>query len=145
MRKLIVLGVLAALGVAFLATPASASFDHHFAVIAKAQSGRFVGDKFRFKDRLVDPENRSDKVGRDWGWCKARPNTRRLRCQGLIHLNGKIGGFGNIRVRGNIGRDDNRLNVVGGTKDFNGVAGKLLIHNQGRNGPRQRFHFDLTR
>jgi hypothetical protein len=75
MRRLIVLGVLTALAAAVLATPASASFDHHFAVIAKAQSGRFTGDKFRFKDKLVDPENRSDKVGRDWGWCKARANT----------------------------------------------------------------------
>ena len=143
MRKLIVLGGLAALGAAVLATPASASFDHHFAVIAKAQSGRFVGDKFRFKDRLVDPENRSDKVGRDWGWCKARPHTRRLKCQGLIHLNGKIGGFGNISVRGNIGPQDNRLNVVGGTHDFNGVAGKMLIHTLDRD--TQRLHFDLTR
>jgi hypothetical protein len=87
----------------------------------------------------------SRSTAADWGWCKARPHTRRLKCQGLIHLHGKIGGFGNIRVRGNIGRDDNRLSVVGGTKDFNGVAGKLLLHNQGSNGPRQRFHFDLTR
>jgi hypothetical protein len=145
MRKTIVLGVLAALAAAILATPASASFDRHFAVIAKAQSGRFTGNKFRFKDKLVDPENRSDKVGRDWGWCKARATTRRLRCRGLIRLNGKIGGFGKLRVRGNIGPDDNRLNVVGGTNDFNGVGGKMLIYDQGRNGPRQRFHFDLTR
>jgi hypothetical protein len=36
----------------------------------------------------------------------------------------------------------NRLNVVGGTHDFNGAAGKVLFHNLNRN--TQRLHFDLT-
>ena len=66
MRKVIVLGVLAALGAALLVTPASASFDHHFNVIAKETSAKRTGpNAFRFKDKLFDPQARRDQVGRD--------------------------------------------------------------------------------
>jgi hypothetical protein len=39
MRKFIVAGALAALATALLAAPASASFDHHFSVLAKQLAG----------------------------------------------------------------------------------------------------------
>ena len=143
MRKVIVLGVLAALGAALLVTPASASFDHHFNVIAKETSAKRTGpNTFRFKDKLFDPQNRRDQVGRDWVRCKFT-TPQRAKCRAHIRLNGKIGGFGNISVRGRIGPDDNRLNVVRGTHDFNGVAGKVLFYDLNRN--TQRLHFDLTR
>jgi hypothetical protein len=97
---------------------------------------------FRFKDKLFDPQNRGNQVGRDWVRCKFRtPQT--AKCRAHIRLDGKIGGFGNIRVRGRIGPDDNRLNVVQGTHDFNGVAGKMLFHDLNMN--TQRFHFDFVR
>ena len=49
MRKLIVAGVIAALGIALLAIPASASFDHHFRVLEKARFHELPGEKaFRF-------------------------------------------------------------------------------------------------
>ena len=139
MRKFVVTGVLAALGVALLAIPASASFDHHFSVIGKQTSGHGTADGFRFKDKLLDPRNRHDQVGRDWGQCKFRPQARKLKCRVLIHLNGEIGGFGNIGASGNLGRHDDRVNVVGGTHDFNGVAGKMLIQHLHGNTDRLRF------
>ena len=110
-----------------------------FSVIAKQTSGSGGQNGFRFKDKLLDPRNRHDKVGRDWGRCKPKPKIRKLRCHALVHLNGEVGGFGNIQVSGDFGGHDNRLNVVGGTHDFNGIAGKMLIHSLHGNTDRLRF------
>ena len=143
MRKFVLAGVIATLGVAMFAIPASASFDRHFSVIEKQVSGGPVGEHaFRFKNKLVQPHNRDNRVGSDQGICREAPH-RKLRCRAVVHLNGEIGGFGDIRVRGNIGRGDNRLNVVGGTGDFNGVAGKVLLH--GLSPRADKLHFDLVR
>jgi hypothetical protein len=67
MRKLIAAGVLAALGVALLAIPASASFDRHFIVLSRTQSHHQTGDTVHFKDRLLDPRNPHNRVGGDRG------------------------------------------------------------------------------
>ena len=143
MRKFVLAGVIATLGVAMLAIPASASFDRHFNVIEKGVSGEPVGEHaFRFKNKLVQPHNRDNRVGSDEGICREAPH-RKLRCRAVVHLNGEIGGFGDLRVRGNIGPSDNRLNVVGGSGDFNGVAGKLLLH--GLSPRADKLHFDLVR
>ena len=143
MRKFVLAAVIATLGVAMFAIPASASFDRHFSVIERQLSGGPVGEHaFRFKSELLQPHNRDNRVGRDHGKCREAPH-RKLRCRAVVHLNGEIGGFGDIRVRGDIGRGDNRLNVVGGTGDFNGVAGKvLLLSTPGRT---DKLHFDLVR
>jgi hypothetical protein len=143
MRKFVVAGVIATLGVALLAIPASASFEHHFSVIGKQISSHDEPNGFRFQDKLFNPHNRSDKVGRDRGECKLRPGVRKLKCHAHIHLNGEIGGFGNIRVRGTLGRHDTRVEVVAGTDDFNGVAGKMLLHHL--HGDTDKLHFDLVR
>jgi hypothetical protein len=143
MRKIILAGALAALGSAALAVPASASFDRHFSVIEKPVSGGTVGEQgFRFKSKLLQPHNRDNRVGRNNVICREAPH-RSFRCHAVVHLNGKIGGFGDIRVRGDFGRGDNRLNVVGGTGDFDGVAGKVLLRSLGRRA--DKLHFDLVR
>jgi hypothetical protein len=135
-------GLVAALGVAVLATPASAIFDHHFSVISKTRSfERITQNKFRFTDVLLNPQNRSDRVGRDRGTCKRANHA--LRCHAREHLNGEIGGFGDILVRGDLERNDNRVNVVGGTDDFDGVAGKMIVRTLTRN--KDKLHFDLVR
>ena len=142
MRKFVLAGVIATLGVAMLAIPASASFNRHFSVIEKQVSGGPVGQHaFRFKSKLLQAHNRDNRVGRDKGKCRETPH--RDKCRAVVHLNGEIGGFGDIRVRGDIGRGDNRLNVVGGTGDFNGVAGKVLLHSL--RGRANKLHFDLVR
>ena len=142
MRKLILTGAIATLGVGLLATSASASFDHHFSVIAKQVSGHQVGQHaFVFKDKLLQPGNRSNRVGRDKGKC--REGSHKIRCHVVVHLNGEIGGLGDLLLAGNFGPADQRLNVVDGTGDFNGVAGKMVLHSLSRN--TDRLHFDLVR
>jgi hypothetical protein len=140
MRKFMLAGVIAVLGTALLASPAFA-FDHHFSVLGKQKSSHRVGHGFQFKDKLLNPKDRSDRVGRDRGRCRAKHQA--LKCRAVAHLNGKIGGFGDIRVRGDLRRNDNRLNVVGGSGAFDGVAGKVLIHSVGER--TDKLHFDLTR
>ena len=103
-------------------------------------------NEFRFQEKLLNVRDRSDKVGRDWVDCRFKPNIRKLRCRAVAHLNGEIGGFGNIRVSGDIRppHGNRRLNVVGGTHDFNGVAGKLLVHSLHAKNT-SRLEFVLTR
>jgi len=141
MRMFIVAGAIATLGIAVLAVPASASFDHHFSVLSKTTSAHQAHHRFTFKDKLLDPQNRQNRVGRDHGVCKIRHNS--VSCQAIVHLSGEIGGFGDIRVRGNLRRHDDRLNVTGGTDDFNAVGGKVLVHTLNRRV--DRLHFDLVR
>jgi hypothetical protein len=144
MRKFVLAAVLAVLGAAVLATSASA-FDHHFTVLAKQKSSHRAGQNaFVFRDKLLDPNNRSSRVGRDRGKCRVKRQGRKIKCHALIRLNGKIGGRGSIRVRGDLQRGDNHVVVLGGTRQFNGVAGKMTIHNT-KNRRIDRLHFDLVR
>ncbi len=143
MHKFLLGVVVAVLGAGVLASSASA-FDHHFNVLSKQTSSKRVSHtKFRFKDKLLNPKNRHDRVGRDRGQCKFNIQTHNVKCRAVAHLNGKFAGSGDIKVRGDFGRGDHRLNVVGGSGQFNGVAGKLKI--QTLNPKVDRLHFDLTR
>jgi len=145
MRKFITAVTLAALGTALLPIAASASFDRHFTVFEKAVfKPRPNGNAFRFRGKLFDRRNRSDRVGRDRGHCNVVSHNA-LQCRGTFHLNGEIGGFGDIKYRGNLRRRDNRLNVVGGSGDFNGVAGKWVFQALNRSGTRSLNHFALVR
>jgi hypothetical protein len=140
MRKFMLAAALAALGAAVVASPAFA-FDHHFSVLGKAKSFHRAGQNaFVFTEKLLDPNNRRNKVGRDRGKCRAKP--RKIKCHVKFHLNGKIGGFGDIRVRGDLDPGPDHLVVLGGSDDFDGVAGKVTVRTP--KGP-TRIHFDLVR
>jgi hypothetical protein len=144
MRKFILAAALAVLGAAVFATSASA-IDHHFTVLGKQKSGQRVGhNAFRFKDKLLDPHNRHDKVGRDRGKCRFNPQNRKIKCHVTVHLNGEIGGLGNMRVRGDLDRGPDHLVVLGGTRQFDGVAGKVTRHAT-KNRRIDKLHFDLVR
>jgi len=139
MRKFILAVALVALGAALLASSASA-FDSHFQVLAKDRSGHRVGHNgFRFRQVLLNPNDRSDRVGHDRVTCRQK-SQHRQKCHALVRLNGEIGGRGEIRVVGDVGSGDNRLNVVGGTQQFNGVAGKVIVHNKNRGVSKLHFH-----
>ena len=143
MRKLLATCVIAALGIALLAAPASASFEHRFRVFEKASFNPNPDETaFRFRGKLFDPRDRHDRVGRSRGRCTI---SETLKCRGTYHLNGEIGGFGDIKVSGNLGSDDNRLNVVGGSDDFNGVAGKLVYRYLNQHGTKSMDKFVLGR
>lgn len=121
---------------ASLAAPATAnaSFASHFDVLGKTvDQHRTHRGGFAFKDNLLDPANPSNSVGHDRGRCTPRVEDRVLHCRAVIVLNGELGGAGTLNVKGNLTRHDNRLEVRGGSGDFNGAAGKLEIEDQARN------------
>jgi hypothetical protein len=144
MRKFIVAAAVAAVGSGLLATPASA-FDHHFGVLAKAIAGRQTGEHaFRFRQRLYDPDNRHDRVGRVRNRCRIL-GSHHFRCHSVFFLNGEIGGQGKIKTNGDVqGGRDTRLNVTGGTEDFDGVGGKLVFHRVRGGSDWEKYHFDLV-
>ena len=138
MSKLMLAATLAVLSAALLATSASA-FDHHFYVHQKYRSGHTIGQNvFVSQHKLKDPHNRTVRVGRDRWQCRAKDHPSRLKCRALVHLNGRIGGKGYIRAKGVLHHKDKYLRVVGGSRQFNGVAGKMFWNGA-------RLQFDLVR
>jgi hypothetical protein len=126
MRKLLLLGALAALGTMLIATPASASFDTHFTVRGHDFTPRDVGHhrlKFRVKLR-----KHGARVGTAKGRCH-EVSRRQAKCHIDYMLNGKVGGRGHVHAVGQFGRGQERFNVTGGTRQFDGVAGKVLLSN----------------
>ena len=145
MRKLILAGVLAALGSAALAVPATASFDSHFTVFEKARFHLLSNERvFTVRGGLYEPLDHNDRVGSDRGRCRVRSEFV-LRCRGVIHLNGEIGGSGDIKYRGNLKKHEFRVNVTGGSGDFNGIAGKLVYEYLNEEGSKTLNHFALVR
>jgi hypothetical protein len=145
MRKLILAGALGALGSAALAVPASASFDPHFTVLEKARFHVLQNEQaFTIRGGLFDPLDHDDWVGSDRGRCEIRPH-RLLRCRGVMELNGEIGGSGRIRYRGNVRPGHPRLNITGGSGDFNGIAGKWVFENLNESGTKSLNSFSLVR
>jgi hypothetical protein len=92
---------------------------------------------FSFREQLFATFNPDDQVGNDRVRCR-QGGDHKFKCRAIVHLNGEVGGVGFLSVKGNIGRGDNRLNVVGGTDDFDGAAGKVIAHGH-------RLHFALVR
>ena len=145
MPKVILAAALAALSSAALAVPASASFDSHFTVFENARFHEVQnGDAFTVRGGLFDPLNHDDRVGSDHALCEVRP-PELLKCRGIIRLNGEIGGSGAIRYRGSIRPHHLRLNVTGGSGDFNGIAGKWVFENVNQSGTKSLNHFSLVR
>ena len=102
MRRLLITGVVTAATFVAVVIPASASFDSHFAVISETVQSHRTDDGFRFREHLFQIDNPSNRVGRDKGGCAQRPH-RKIKCKVLVHLNGEVGGFGDLRVSGNFG------------------------------------------
>jgi hypothetical protein len=137
MRKLTLVATALAMVLVF-AIPASARVDHHFSVDIRGSESQFGGnrDRFHFHAPLAATFNRDNQVGNLRFHC--RNNNDKLRCAGVVHLNGDVGGFGALFVRGNLGNNDSRLNITGGTGDFEGAAGKIVA-------PKNRLHIHLIR
>jgi hypothetical protein len=135
----------AAVAVSAVALPSSAagSFTTHFDVLRETVRVNEHPGSFTFRDVLLNPANPNNRVGWDKGRCRPARGGK-LRCVIVTHLDGSIGGFGDLLLRGNIGRGDNTLNVVDGNGDFSGaVTGKVVAENPGRRV--SLVHFALTR
>ena len=138
MRRYVPAAVVSVIALAAFAAPASASIDHHFDVHSIQVSSKNDKTSFSFAEVLVSPYDSSVRVGRDRGICRLDQQGRKVDCTVKVHLNGLIGGHGAIKVRGDLERRDNKLYAAGGTHQFNGVGGKVLVH--GNN-----IHFDLVK
>jgi hypothetical protein len=144
-RRVALIGV-TGMALAAFAVPSSSSaaFATHFSVISEDQRGHEIENGFVFRTILYNPANLDNRVGSSKVRCVFIERSRKARCRVLYHFDGTIGGFGDLLVKGNIGRGDRTLNVVDGNGDFSGaVAGKVFIHNL--NKPVNLIDFALTR
>jgi hypothetical protein len=150
-RSAIVLSVtatLTALGLGVLAIPASAATEYQFKLFEK-QSFQSVpanpepGKGFRYKGKMFDPQNRDDRVGSDRGKCTIKPRDA-VKCEGTVHLNGEIGGLGDIEYRGTATGRNLGFNVVGGSDDFEGATGEVGFRNLNRKGTKVMTKWDFV-
>jgi hypothetical protein len=139
MRRLTLVAIASLAALAMLVVPASGRIDHHFAVDIKGSETQVRGerDSFRLRAPLVATFNHDNQVGRLQVHCNTTPR-HKIKCAGIVHLNGDVGGEGFLYVRGNLSNNDSRLTVTGGTDDFDGAAGKIVA-------PKNRLHFHLVR
>jgi hypothetical protein len=140
MKRGIVPGGILALSLAVVllaaaASTASAATEHHFQLFEKQSFEGGAG----YKGKMFDPQDRDNQVGSDRGKCKIRPHDK-VKCQGTTHLNGEIGGLGDIEYRGTWSRRGVRFDVVGGTGDFAGATGETGFRNLGNGPAYERFH-----
>jgi hypothetical protein len=147
MRKFALAALVAMIAAMSLATTTSgAGFDAHFTVVTKYVSSSFDErhDVLHLKFRLLDKLDLSDKVGNGTGLCRIQQAPRKTRCRAEAHLNGEVGGFGDLVVRGNRGHGDTTFNVVDGSGDFGGVAGKVCVMAAAGDN-KDKWEFDLVR
>jgi hypothetical protein len=151
-RFAIVIGVagMMALGVALLASPASAVTEYHFKLFEKQSfhgvenpSGE-LSKGFRYKGKMFDPQNRDNRVGSDRGKCKFKGAHGAVKCHGTTHLNGEIGGLGDIEYRGTATRRHPGFNVVGGSGDFAGATGETGFRNLNPDGTNIMTKWDFV-
>ena len=121
----------AAIAALAIALPSTAgAFVDHFSVISQDVQSHQTQNAFVFRSVLLNPANTANRVGRGKGKCKFKPGHRKFHCAVAFHLDGTIGGFGDLLFRGNLGHGDHTLNVVDGDGDFSGaISGKAFIHN----------------
>ena len=128
------------------AAPASAGdpFDRHFTVISKDTRAHEIANGFEGHVVLLNPANRRNRVGKGKVRCTFKEGDRKGHCRVLFHLDGTIGGFGDLVVKGNVNDEDHTFSVVDGTGDFGGgITGKAYVRDIGS--PVSPIDFDLTR
>jgi hypothetical protein len=127
MRRFLVSTLAAVALAASLAVPAAASFDPHFKVVTKAVNGHQLRNGgFKFYEKVIDPKRPQNKVGYDHGVCKPDGPVAAF-CRATFHLDGEIGGHGDITVAGKVFQGSPPLKVIGGTDAFEGVEGTMAI------------------
>jgi hypothetical protein len=120
-----------------LTLPASAA---HFHLVDESPFVHHTATGFRTTGKLRDP-----RTGRKAGHERTRclfSGPAEAQCLGVVHLNGRAGGTGKLRYSGDLGADEQRVRVTGGSGDFEAVRGKLTFRGLG-DPDRTRFRFDL--
>lgn len=136
MRKLILTTAATAAICGLLAAPAGAAQTAHFSVAAIQTSGHATHHGgFTFTEQL---RRHHRVIGHDRIECRKAARRGLIRCKAVFFFP-----HGKIKAQGNYGRGNNKLAVVGGTRGFDGVSGKLLVHGGG--GKKSRLEFLLVR
>ena len=148
-----VAGTLAALGAALLASPASAQTEYRFKLFEKQKflgvpDDPGPGDRFRYKGKMFDPQDRDNRVGSDRGKCKIKNLRGAVKCHGTTHLDGEIGDLGDlegdIEYRGTLRQRNDTFNVVGGSDDFEGATGETGFRNLNETGTKIMTKWDFV-
>jgi hypothetical protein len=120
----------AALVALVFATSAAARSESQFTVIAHDTHHKQRNHTFILKGKLLQPHNRSNVVGH------FRAKFRRGG-----HINA-VFTFDNGKIKANGNQNNNKVPIVGGTRHWNGAAGKLLIRN--KKGHNAKLKFDVV-
>ncbi len=118
MRRFLLLGAVVAVVAGLFAATAGARTETRFSVIAHQQTGHRAGSShFVISGSLLQPGDRDEVVGH------FRAKFAR---HGRVHA---VASFpdGKIKVQGN--QNANRIPIIGGTRRWNGAAGKLKTRN----------------
>ena len=126
-----------------LSASAGASFERQFSVVSRDLRSHEITNGFVGHTELVDPGDFGARVGKGKVRCRFNERSRKARCKILLHLDGTIGGFGDLLLKGNIGRGDRTVSVVDGSGDFEGALGHAFIHHPSE--PDNLIDFDLVR
>jgi hypothetical protein len=142
MRRFFTAGALAALGVAALAIPASGAqlIDFHADAIHQGHSHfNQATHVLTFRNHLVSHFNHARHIGDTKGRCKIKSRAK-AHCRVVYSFpNGKVKTDGRVFFR----RNRDREPVIGGTRAFNGVAGKVIVSNE--RGHVTHLHFVLVK
>jgi hypothetical protein len=136
--------LLAGMAVTASARVASAKprVETRFTLLEVRTSSRRVGNGFVSRGKLFVPGT-DDLVGHDIVAGRPCPSGRCFKIRALVHINGE----GDLKIRGKVrrgagSRANRRFLIIGGTGEFNGAAGKLIVSSLG--GRRTLLHFDFV-
>jgi hypothetical protein len=133
MRRVLLLSALTALVAAAIVGTAAAQTVTRFSVIATQTSSHRTDNGFVSRGRLT-------KSGRVVGRYHARFTPRghhRVKINALARFRGE----GSLKAQGVEGPGDNRIPIIGGTRAFDGAAGKLQTNGIGHGRTRLTFTF----
>jgi hypothetical protein len=124
MRRFVIAGALAAIGAAAIAIPASGAQSIVFHVDAVHNgSSHLNGRVLTFRSHLVRHGDRDDVIGHTKGRCRIL-SRRAAHCKVVYFLpNGKVKTDGRVLFH----RERDRQPVIGGTRAYNGVGGKVIV------------------
>lgn len=109
------------------------------AVTDTGAAGDSAGDLLTFANDLYDEAN-TTKVGSDNGFCIRTVPAKAWECYWTVSL-----AEGQVTVEGPfLDGADSTLAVTGGTGEYKGTRGDMLLHQRNKEGTEFDFKFDLT-
>jgi hypothetical protein len=130
MRKALLPLAVAVVAVVVMAATASARTETRFTVVGSKPHGhRLAPHKFLEHGRVSLPGDSDDIIGR-YVSRATELGHHRLRSRVITHFRGR----GSLKAKGveTFTSNESRIPIIGGTGEFNGAAGKLIVDNLSR-------------